>query len=64
MGCAPSKPQAQLVDTRLLEARTDNTDTWDADFRLPSRGRAGAKSDGRTTVKGGKIADTKYSVSL
>ena len=63
MGCAPSKPEAQLVDTRLLEARTDNTDTWDADFRLPSKDRQVPRNDGRANNNGGKNADTKASVS-
>ena len=54
MGCASSKPEPPPVDNRLLEARTENTETWDADFRLPRV----SKLD-----RGAGIADTTYSVS-
>ncbi len=36
MGCAPSTPDVPQVHTRQFEARTENTGTWDDDFKLPS----------------------------
>ena len=55
MGCASSTPEVPHVEDRLLKARTENTETWDPDFRLPQR---------VSKLDGGTIADSQSSVSL